>query len=148
MSAVRSAPASRGHAAFLAMVVASAAVALAVAFHARLSLDVGARRAEGGRLQALWLCRSAVTAGLPGTATVKTVRVRIPGLSAALLISTPATASSAQAARIAPAPRRIESASRPRRGPTIAAARISASQPRRSRAVAVVTPRPPCHAAL
>lgn len=65
-------PAPRGNVAALMLVVAVALVTLSWAFFARLSVDWSGRRAGLERQQALWLARSAVTAGVAGRQVVKT----------------------------------------------------------------------------
>ena len=62
---------TRGHISlFTAIVVVT--VGLFFIFSARLSLRSGQRRLDAGRVQALWLARSAITAGVAGSRTVAT----------------------------------------------------------------------------
>lgn len=66
----RTAP--RGHVAWLMLAVVLALLTLSFGFYTRLSADWNARRGGHERQQALWLARSAVTAGVTGRQVVKT----------------------------------------------------------------------------
>ncbi len=62
----------RGHILALMMIVLAAVLAGTVGFTNRFSIDLSARRQADLRIQALWLARSALDAGITGTQQVQT----------------------------------------------------------------------------
>lgn len=64
----------RGQVSLLALTIVIASIAMSVVFISRVSVDERARRSDEGRLQALWLARSAVTAGVAGASKIETTR--------------------------------------------------------------------------
>ena len=75
----------RGHVLILVLVVIAASAAACVVFYLRYSADQAMWRDDDRRVQALWLARSALDAGVQGQRTVDTdagtatVRVRAGG---------------------------------------------------------------------
>lgn len=76
----------RGHVLLLTMLVLAAILAAGLVFTARVQTRIDARETEEVRLQALWLARSALDAGVTGSRTVATpvgeARVRVQGIGA------------------------------------------------------------------
>lgn len=63
---------ARGHVLLLMMTVLAAATIAIGMMGTRLEVNIAARRSTDIRLQALWLARSALAAGVTGTRSVRT----------------------------------------------------------------------------